>query len=91
MAHEIVIIFDSDSSEFVEIQDDRSPNHSGSGSSNSDWASSISGPPVISNSESVELASSSSTAYCLCEDEDFLVECLTCGSFFELGIFCPGC
>jgi hypothetical protein len=32
MAHEIVIIFDSDSSEFVEIDDDNSPNQSGEGS-----------------------------------------------------------
>jgi hypothetical protein len=46
---------------------------------------------MSSHSESLDLASSISTAYCQCEDEDFLVECLTYESYFELDNFCPGC
>jgi hypothetical protein len=98
MAHQIVIGYASNSSEFVEVHDDNSPNYSGSGSSSSvdlsvssDWVSSIFGPPVTSDSESVELASSSSIIYYQYEDEDFLVECLTCRSFIELGTFYLGC
>jgi hypothetical protein len=72
MAHQIVISYTSDSSEFVEVHDDNSPSQSGEGnnslcvSSHSDWASSISRPLVSSDSESesVDLASSNSTAYC---------------------------
>jgi hypothetical protein len=94
MAHQVVYGYASDSSEFVEVEEDTSPNHSGSGSSSSidpSMASLISGPPVTSDSESVEMASTSSSAFCQCQHEDFLVECLTCGSFFDLGTFCPGC
>jgi hypothetical protein len=75
MAHQVVIGYALDSSEFVEVEEDNSPNHSGAGSSSfvdhsvsshSDWASSISGPPVMSDSESMELVSINSTAYCQC-------------------------
>jgi hypothetical protein len=45
-----------------------------------DWASSISGPSVSSDSGSVDLIESISTAYYQCKDENSLVECLTCGS-----------
>jgi hypothetical protein len=84
MAHQIVIGYASDSSEFVKVHDDNSPSQSGEGnnslsvSSHSDWASSIFEPPVSSDSELelVDLASSNYTTYCQCEDEDFLVECL---------------
>jgi hypothetical protein len=43
-----------------------------------DWGSSISGPSVSSDSRSVDLIESISTAYYQCKDEDSLVECLTC-------------
>jgi hypothetical protein len=80
-----------------------SPGHSGAGSNSTqvprvsspsqsvDWATSISGPGVSSGSGSVDMDSSISTTYCQCRDEDYLVECLSCGSFFQLGTFCPGC
>ena len=45
-----------------------------------DWASSISGPSVSSDSRSVDLIESISTTYYQCKDEDSLVECLTCRS-----------
>jgi hypothetical protein len=34
-----------------------------------------------------------SVEYCQCSDseDDPLVECLTCGSLFELDTYCPGC
>jgi hypothetical protein len=76
MAHQVVYGYASDSSEFVEVEEDTSPNHSGSGSSGSgssgsgssssidpSMASLISGPPVTSDSESVEMASTSSSAH----------------------------
>jgi hypothetical protein len=31
------------------------------------------------------------TLYCQCDDDDALVECLSCGSMFELDMYCPGC
>jgi hypothetical protein len=94
MAHQVVYGYAFDSSEFVEVEEDNSPNHSGSGSSSSvdpRVASSISSPPVTFDSESVEMVGTNSSAFCQCQHEDFLVECLTCGSFFDLGTFCPGC
>jgi ABC-type taurine transport system substrate-binding protein len=102
MEHIIVISSSSDSSEFVEANDDNYPNQSYEGSDDSvglslstesDWGSFLSGPSVTSDTESgsVGLASSNSTAYCQCALEDLLVECLSCGSFFELGTYCPGC
>jgi hypothetical protein len=102
MEHVIVISSSSDSSEYVEAHDDNNPSQSGEGSdgsvglsmsSESEMATSISGPPMTSDSksESVGLARTNTIAYCQCAEEDFLVECLTCGSFFELGTFCPLC
>jgi hypothetical protein len=75
------------------VDNDVSLVHSGVGSTSSldsnvstihsvlvDWANSISGPSVSSDSGSVDLIGSISTAYYQCKDEDSLVECLTCGS-----------
>jgi hypothetical protein len=74
------------------VDNDVSPVHSGVGSTSIldsslsthsvsvDWASSISGPSVSSDSGSVDLIESISTAYYQCKDEDSLIECLTCGS-----------
>jgi hypothetical protein len=31
------------------------------------------------------------TLYCQCDNVVALVECLSCGSLFELDSFCPGC
>jgi hypothetical protein len=86
MAHQILIVISSDSSEYVEEDDVGSHVQSDAGSnpsvSSGSWSSSISGPPVSSDSESV--------AYCQCE-EGTLVECPTCGSFFDLDTICPRC
>jgi hypothetical protein len=86
MAHEIVVVISSDSSEYVEEEDVGSPIHSDAGSnpsvSWSSWSSSISGPPVSSDSELV--------AYCQCE-EGTLAECPTCGSFYDIDTICPRC
>jgi hypothetical protein len=43
------------------------------------------------SSETDDDASSSPYAFCQCEDEDTLLECSACGSFFELDTHCPGC
>jgi hypothetical protein len=76
MAHQIVLVYSSDSSEFVEVNNDLNPSHSGLGSNSSlgpnvsshsrsvDWASNISGPSVSSHLGSVDLASSIPIAYC---------------------------
>jgi hypothetical protein len=57
MAHQILVVISSDSSEYVEEEAVGSPVHSNVGSnpsvSLSSWASSISGPPVSLDSESV--------------------------------------
>jgi hypothetical protein len=86
MAHQILIVISSDSSEYVEEDDVGSPVHSDAGNSPSSssvsWGSSISGPPVSTDSESV--------AYCQCE-EGTLAECPTCGSFFDIDTVCPRC
>jgi hypothetical protein len=90
MEHVIVISSSSDSSEYVEAHDDNNPSQSGEGS---DGSVGLSMSPMTSDSksESVGLARTNTIAYCQCAEEDFLVECLTCGSFFELGTFCPLC
>jgi hypothetical protein len=31
------------------------------------------------------------TLFCQCDNEDAFVECLSCGSLFDLDTFCPGC
>jgi hypothetical protein len=43
------------------------------------------------SSELDDDASSSPYAFCQCEDEDTLLECSACGSFFDLDTHCPGC
>jgi hypothetical protein len=90
MAHQVEHGSASESSEFLEVEDDASPVHSGEDpSESSEWASSISGPPP--SSESDDDASFGPYAFCQYEDEDTLLECSACGSFFELDIHCPGC
>jgi hypothetical protein len=85
MAHQILVVISSNSSEYLE-EDVGSPIHSDAGSnpsvSSCSWCSSISGPPVSSDSKSV--------AYYQCE-EGTLAECPTCGSFFDVDIVCPRC
>jgi RNA polymerase subunit RPABC4/transcription elongation factor Spt4 len=86
MAHQILVVISSDSSEYAKEEDVGSPVHSDAGNSPSvssvSWNSSISGPPVSTDSESV--------AYCQCE-EGTLAECRTCGSFFDIDTICPRC
>jgi hypothetical protein len=86
MALQNLVVISSDSSEYVEEEDVGSPIHSDAGNSPSvssvSWGSSISGPPVSSDSESV--------AYCQCE-EGTLAECPTCGSFYDIDTICPRC
>jgi hypothetical protein len=73
-----------------QVEDDASPAHSGEGlSESSEWSSFISGPSPSSKSD--DDASSSPYAFCQCEDEDTLLECSACGSFFELDTHCLGC
>ena len=84
MAHQIIIDILSDSSEFVEEDNvssvDRSVVGSNPSESTGSWATSVSGPPVSSDSESI--------ACCQCE-EGTLAECPTCGSFFDIDTICP--
>jgi hypothetical protein len=84
MALQNLVVISSDSSEYVEEEDVGSPVHSDAGSNPSVFwssrASSISGPPISSDSESV--------AYCQCE-EGTLAECPTCGSFYDIDTICP--
>jgi hypothetical protein len=90
MTHQVEHGSASESSEFLEVEDDASPVHSGEApSESSEWASSIFGSPLFS--ESNDDVSSSPIAFCQCEDEDTLLECGTCGSFFELDTHCSRC
>jgi hypothetical protein len=86
MALQNLVVISSDSSEYVDEEDVGSPVHSDAANSPSvssvSWGSSISGPPVSSDSESV--------AYCQCE-EGILAECPTCGSFYDIDTICPRC
>jgi hypothetical protein len=86
MAHQIFIVISSDSLEYVEEDDVVSSVHSDAGNSPSvssvSWGSSISGPPVSTDSESV--------SYCQCK-EGTLAECPTYGSFFDIDTVCPRC
>jgi hypothetical protein len=86
MAHQILVVISSDSSEYVEEDDVGSPDHSDARSnpnvSSGSWASSISRPHVSLDSESI--------AYCQCE-EGTVAKCPTCGSFFDLDTICPRC
>jgi hypothetical protein len=86
MAHQMLVEISSDSSEYVEEEYVGSPLHSDAGNSPSgssvSWGSSISGPLVSTDSESV--------VYCQCE-EGTLAECPTCGSFFDIDTDCPRC
>jgi hypothetical protein len=89
MAHQVEYGSASEASEFLEVQDNVSPAHSGEGPSEfSELSSFISGP--IPSSESDDDASSGPYAFCQCEDEDTLLEYSACGSFFELDTHCPG-
>jgi hypothetical protein len=86
MALQNLVVISSDSSEYVEEEDVGSHVHSDAGNSPSvssvSWGSSISGPPVSSDSESV--------AYCQCE-EGTLAKCPTCGSLYDIDTICPRC
>jgi hypothetical protein len=86
MAHQILVVISSDSLEYVEEDDVGSPVHNDAGSnpsmSSSSWASSISGPPISSDSESI--------AYCQCE-EGTLAKYPICRSFLTLDTICPRC
>ena len=102
MAHQIILGYSSYSLEYVDVDDIVNPMHSGTGSNSTqvpsnfsppqfvDWATSISGLSVSLESVSLEMDSSISSAYYQCKDENYLIECLSCGSFFELSTFCPG-
>jgi hypothetical protein len=83
MTHQIVVGYSSDSSEFVEIDDDI--NSSRVGSNN------FLGLSESLHSVALSRAGSIHTAYCQYKDEDSLVECLTYRSYFELDTFCHGC
>jgi hypothetical protein len=86
MAHQVLVMISSDSSEYLEEDDVGSPVQSDVGSnpsvSSRSWGSCNFGPPVSSDSDSV--------AYCQCE-EGTLAECPTCGSFFDIDTICPRC
>jgi hypothetical protein len=86
MAHQILVVISSDSSEYVEEEDVGSPVQSDARNSPTvssvSLGSSISRPPVSTDSKSV--------AYCQCE-EGTLAECPTCGSFFDIDTVCPRC
>ena len=88
MAHQIIIEISSDSSDFVEEDNVSSIDSSRAGSypngSSGSWTTSVFGPLVSSDSESV----AEFVAYCQCE-EGTLVECPTCGSFFDIDTVCP--
>ena len=102
MAHRTILGYSFDSLEYVEVDDVNSPSHNGVGSNSTQvpslsspskfeaWASLIFGPSVSLDLESVKMESSISTTYYQCIYKDFLVECLNCGSFFDLGMYCLG-
>jgi hypothetical protein len=80
IAHQIILGYTSDYSDFVVIDDDISSSSVSSDSS--------SGPSESSRSEG--WAGTIESTFCQCNDNDFLVKCLTCRSYFELDTFCLG-
>jgi hypothetical protein len=85
MACEILVGYSTDDSEEVEVDDETSTRYSRIDGRNftSDNETSVSGP-VDSGDESAD-------EYCQCPEEYTLVECLTCGSLFDIETYCPGC
>ena len=72
MAHQVVLLYDSDTSEFVEVGSDDNACHSGTGSNSLSWTSGA-----------IDVGSSISTTYCQC-DEDTLAMYHTWAHFLSL-------
>jgi hypothetical protein len=84
MACEILVGYLTDNSKEVEVDVETSSHCSRvGGSSTSHSEASLSGP--------VDWSAENASAYCQCPDEDSLVECLSCGSWFDQETYCPGC
>jgi hypothetical protein len=85
MAHQVLVMISSDSSKYLEEDDVGSPTQSDAGSNPSvfsgSWASSIFGPPISSDSDSV--------AYCQCEEGTLLSAPLV-GHFLTLILYALG-
>jgi hypothetical protein len=85
MDHQIFIGYSLDYLDVVAINDDINSRSSGVGRDSS------LGLSESSHFRSVGWVGSIEIAFCQCKDEDSLVECLICGSYFELDTFCPWC
>jgi len=74
----VVIAYESDTSEFIVIDDECSTITSSSvGSTDSNF------PCITSSPSSLQFCQYSNS------DEEPLLECLSCASFYELGTHCP--
>jgi hypothetical protein len=85
MASRLIVGYFLDHLESVEIDNDCSScyNHVGGIK-----------PSVLSmsfHSSSTLSIGDKASNYCQCSDDEALVECLTCGSWFDINTYCPGC
>jgi hypothetical protein len=80
-----VLGYNFENLEAVEVEDDCSTCYSGIGRIESTNLS------MSSHLSSAHWNGDDAINYCQCTEDDVLVQCLSCGSWFELDIHSPGC
>jgi hypothetical protein len=85
MGSEIIVGFESDMMEHVDVEGDISSCY------NVVNGYEPSSPSLISSSGSTEEPADDAVEYCQCpeSDDEAFIECLVCGSFYEPGTYCP--
>jgi hypothetical protein len=85
MASEIIVGFESDMMELVDVEGDISLGYSVVNGYEP------SSPSLISSTGSTEELADDAVEYCQCPDSDdeAFIECQVCGSFYEPGTYCP--
>ena len=85
MACEILVGYSMDDSDEVEVDNETSTRYSRiDGRSFTSDSETLVSRPVDSGDESTD-------EYCQCPKEYTLIKCLSCGSLFNIEIFCLGC
>jgi hypothetical protein len=85
MACEILVGYSTDDSKEVEVDDETSTRCSRiDGCSFTNDSETLVSGPVDSRDESAD-------EYCQCPEEYTFVECLSCGSLFDIKTYCLGC
>jgi hypothetical protein len=85
MVSEIVVGFASDMREHVDVEADISSCYSVVNGYEP------SSPSLISSTGSTEEPTDNAVEYCQCNenDDEAFIKCQVCGSFYELGTYCP--